>query len=170
MIDVRHKRSKRLTLAAAAGLLLLTQAAGPREAAADGRGGNRSVAARLGGFPGILGFLEGFAVPALLSDPEIAAFFTHLTESPDDIEQCLAMLLDHDLGGSSPHNGAILADGHECRSSMTEIHRGLAIPDAIIDKFIMIVGQQAAAVGVAPGDIQQVAKVLDRYRGGVRNK
>ena len=138
-------------------------------AAAD-QGRNTSVAARLGGFPGILAFLEQVAVPALLSDPEIAPFFANLTEAPGDIEQCLAMLLDHDLGGSSPHNGAILASGHQCRSSMTEIHRGLAIPDAIVDKFITIVGTQAAAVGVATSDIQVVAKVLNRYRGGVRNK
>src|SRR5262245_45422221 len=67
----------------------------------DGRDGNRSVAARLGGFPGILGFLDRFVVPAELADPEIAPFFANLTETPGDIETCLAMLLDHDLGGSS---------------------------------------------------------------------
>lgn len=129
-----------------------------------------SVAARLGGYPGILFFLHNAAVPALLADPEIASFFGHLTETPDDIEQCLAMLLDHDLGGSSPKNGATLASGHQCRSSMSNIHRGLAIPDRIVDKFIGIVGAQAKAAGVADADIAQVAKVLDRYRGGVRNK
>lgn len=129
-----------------------------------------SVAERLGGFPGILAFLRDSAVPALLADPEIAAFFGRLTETPDDIEQCLAMLLDHDLGGSSPHNGAVLADGHQCRSSMSNIHRGLNIPDRVVDKFIAIVGARAAAAGVAQADIQAVAKVLDRYRGGVRNK
>jgi hypothetical protein len=109
-------------------------------------------------------------VPAELADPEIAAFFAHLTETPGDIEACLALLLDHDLGGSSPHNGTVLADGHQCRSSMTNIHRGLNIPDRIIDKFIGIVGEQAALAGVADADIAEVAKVLDRYRGGVRNK
>jgi hypothetical protein len=129
-----------------------------------------TVAARLGGFPGISAFLHDRAVPALLADAEIASFFTRLTESPDDIEQCLAMLLDHDLGGSSPHNGAVLADGHQCRSSMSNIHRGLNIPDRIVDKFIGIVGQEAARAGIAPADIQAVAKVLERYRGGVRNK
>jgi hypothetical protein len=129
-----------------------------------------TVAALLGGFPGILDFLSNHAAPALLADPEIGPFFSHLTETPGDIEQCLAMLLDHDLGGSSPHFGAVLADGHQCRSSMTNIHRGLNIPDRIVDKFIAIVGDQAKQVGVAPEDIQAVAKVLDRYRGGVRNK
>jgi hypothetical protein len=133
-------------------------------------GGNNSVAARLGGFPGILNFLDALVVPAELADPEIGAFFTRLTETPSDIEMCLAMLLDHDLGGSSPHNGTILPDGHECRSSMSDIHRGLNIPDRIIDKFIAIVGEQAALAGVADADIAQVAKALNRYRGGVRNK
>jgi hypothetical protein len=132
--------------------------------------GSGTVSARLGGFEGILAFLENSVVPAELADPEIAAFFTHLTETPTDIEQCLAMLLDHDLGGDSPHFGAVLADGHQCRSSMSNIHRGLAIPDRIVTKFILIAGQQAALAGVAPADIQEIAGVLDRYRGGVRNK
>jgi hypothetical protein len=141
--------------------------AAPAALRGDGEG---TVSSRLGGEAGILAFLETAVVPAELADPEIAPFFTHLTESPDDIEQCLANLLDHDLGGESPHFGAVLADGHQCRSSMSDIHRGLAIPDRIVDKFILIVGQEAAAAGVAPADIQAVADVLNRYRGGVRNK
>lgn len=129
-----------------------------------------TVSSRLGGRAGILGFLETAVVPAELADPEIAAFFTRLTETPGDIEECLANLLDHDLGGDSPHFGAVLADGHRCRSSMSDIHRGLAIPDRIVDKFIMIVGEQAALAGVATADIHEVAHVLDSYRGGVRNR
>jgi hypothetical protein len=80
------------------------------------------------------------------------------------------MLLDHDLGGSSPHFGATLADGHQCRSSMSNIHRGLRIPDRIVDRFIAIVGNEATAAGVGSADVQTIAKVLDRYRGGVENK
>jgi len=155
--------------ALAALLALVAGVATPHAAASDGDG-NRSVAARLGGFPGILGFLHGFVVPAELADPEIAPFFANLTETPGDIEICLAMLLDHDLGGSSPHNGAITPTGHQCRSSMSNIHRGLNIPDRIVDKFITIVGEQAALVGVADSDIAAVAKALESYRGGVRNK
>jgi hypothetical protein len=139
-------------------------------ASTDDKGGAGTVSQRLGGFEGILSFLEADVVPAELSDPEIAPFFARLTESPGDIEQCLAMLLDHDLGGRSPHFGTVLADGHQCRSSMSNIHRGLNIPDAIVTKFILIVGQQATAAGVAPADIAEVAKALDSYRGGVRNK
>jgi hypothetical protein len=152
-------------------------ATGEREAAfassalkGEGEDGQGSVSSRLGGFEGILAFLETAVVPAELADPEIAPFFARLTESPGDIEQCLAMLLDHDLGGRSPHFGAVLADGHQCRSSMSNIHRGLAIPDRIVTKFILIVGQQAALAGVAPADIRAVADALDSYRGGVRNK
>jgi hypothetical protein len=137
---------------------------------AQHRGGDGTVSARLGGFDGILAFLENAVVPAELADPEIAAFFTRLTETPGDIEECLAMLLDHDLGGQSPHFGAVLADGHQCRSSMSNIHRGLGIPDRIVTKFILIAGQQAALAGVAPADIQQIADALEGYRGGVRNK
>src|ERR1700720_2845788 len=73
-----------------------------------------SVAARLGGFPGIPAFLK-ITAPVILSYPVTVPFFDFLTESADDIENCLAMLLDHDLGGSSPHFGAKLADGHQCR-------------------------------------------------------
>jgi hypothetical protein len=137
----------------------------------DDRGGNTSVAARLGGFPGILAFLDRFVVPAEVADPVVGPFFVpNIKEPAGDIEQCLAMLLDHDLGGSSPHFGAILADGHQCRSSMSNIHRGFGIPDFVVDRFIAIVGEQAAMAGVADSDIQEVAKVLDSYRGGVRNK
>jgi hypothetical protein len=152
-----------------AGLLALTLTALPALTWAD-EGPKDSVAAHLGGFPGILAFLNNFAVPALLADPEVGPFFARLTEQPADIEQCLAMLLDHDLGGSSPHSGVVLASGHQCRSSMSNIHRGRNIPDHVVDRFIAIVGQQAERAGVHPADIAAVAKVLERYRGGVRNK
>jgi len=142
----------------------------PAPRATTEHGETGSVSARLGGFDGILAFLENAVVPAELADPEIAPFFARLTESPGDIEQCLAMLLDHDLGGESPHFGAVLADGQQCRSSMSNIHRGLNIPDRIVTKFIVIAGQQAALAGVASADIQEIAGVLDSYRGGVRNK
>lgn len=131
---------------------------------------SETVASRLGGYHGILAFLHNLAVPALLADAEVAAFFGNLSETPDDIEQCLALLLDHDLGGSSPHNGAVLESGHKCRSSMSKIHRDRHIPNKTVTRFINIVGQQAAIAGVSPADIQAVAKVLERYRGGVRNK
>ena len=171
MLDRLIRSTRQIVTAAAlaAALALVAGAATPHAAAGDGDG-NRSVAARLGGFPGILGFLHNFVVPAELADPEIAPFFARLTETPGDIEICLAMLLDHDLGGSSPHNGAITPTGHQCRSSMSNIHRGLNIPDRIVDKFIAIAGEQAALVGVADSDIAAVAKALESYRGGVRNK
>ena len=44
-----------------------------------------TIAAQLGGFPGIYAFLKN-TVPVLLADREIASFFRHLSESPDDIE------------------------------------------------------------------------------------
>ena len=131
---------------------------------------SNSVAARLGGYHGILAFLHQFAVPALLADSEIAPFFGNLSTTPEDIEQCLAMMLDHDLGGSSRHSGAMLESGHRCRSSMAKIHRGQHIPDQAITRFIAIVGEQAALAGVSPGDIKVIAKVLERNRGGIRNK
>lgn len=128
------------------------------------------VAARLGGYHGILTFLHQFAVPTLLADSEIAPFFGNLTTTPEDIEQCLAMMLDHDLGGSSRHSGTLLESGHRCRSSMAKIHRGRQIPDQAITRFIAIVGEQAALVGVSSTDIKVIAKVLERNRGGIRNK
>jgi len=154
--------------------MLAAGAVGVSAAVPGGAGdgdGNTSVAARLGGFPGILAFLDRFVVPAEVIDPVVGPFFVpNIKEPAGDIEQCLAMLLDHDLGGSSPHFGAVLADGHQCRSSMTNIHRGFGIPDFVIDRFIAIVGEQAAKVGVADSDIQEVAKALNSYRGGVRDK
>lgn len=172
MLDrlIRETRSIVAGAALAAALASVEGATTNAAALSDDREGNRSVAARLGGFPGILGLLHNFVVPAELADPEIAPFFARLTEAPGDIEICLAMLLDHDLGGSSPHNGAITPTGHQCRSSMSNIHRGLNIPDRIVDKFIAIVGEQAALVGVAGSDVAEVAKALESYRGGVRNK
>src|SRR5262249_43361290 len=65
------------------------------------KGEDDSVSAHLGGAAGIRAFLEQKAVPAILADPELAPFFTHLTETPGDIEDCLSRLLDHDLGGPS---------------------------------------------------------------------
>ena len=156
-------------------ILATMLAAGAVRVSAAAPGGtddrNASVAARLGGFPGILGFLDKLVVPAEVAVPVVGPFFVpNIKEPAGDIEQCLAMLLDHDLGGSSPHFGAILADGHQCRSSMSNIHRGFGIPDFVIDRFIAIVGEQAAVAGVADSDIQEVAKVLNSYRGGVRDK
>lgn len=129
-----------------------------------------SVAARLGGYYGILAFLHNYAVPALLSDREIASFFGNLTETPADISQCLAMMLDHDLGGSSRHDGTVLDTGHKCRGSMPKIHKGRNIPDRTITKFIQIIGQQAELAGIGEADIKAVAKVLEQKRAGVRNK
>lgn len=129
-----------------------------------------SVAARLGGYYGILAFLHNYAVPALLADREIASFFGNLTETPVDISQCLAMMLDHDLGGSSRHDGTVLDTGHKCRGSMPKIHKGRNIPDRTITKFIQIIGQQAELAGISEADIKAVAKVLEQKRAGVRNK
>ncbi|WP_292996480.1 hypothetical protein [Nitrosomonas sp.] len=132
--------------------------------------GSGTVASRLGGYPGILAFLHNFAVPALLADSEIASFFGNLTQTPAEIEQCLAMMLDHDLGGSSRHSGATLESGHRCRGSMPKIHQGRNIPDEVITKFIGIVSQQAELAGVSQFDTKAIAKVLERNRPGVRNK
>ncbi len=129
-----------------------------------------TVASRLGGYHGILAFLHNFAVPALLADGEIVAFFGNLTVTPDDIEQCLAMMLDHDLGDSSPHSGAVVESGHKCRGLMPKIHKGRNIPDRTISRFIQIVSEQAALAGVSKVDIKAIAKALEQNRGGVRNK
>ncbi len=129
-----------------------------------------TVAARLGGYHGILAFLHNFAVPVLLADSEIASFFGNLTQTPAEIEQCLAMMLDHDLGGSSRHSGTTLESGHRCRGSMPKIHQGRNIPDEVITKFIGIISQQAELAGVSQFDIKAIAKVLERSRPSIRNK
>ena len=168
---MRRLNSSKVLLPAILAMALAAGATRVSAAPAGGDDGNGSVAARLGGFPGILAFLDRLVVPAEVADPVVGPFFVpNIKEPAGDIEQCLAMLLDHDLGGSSPHFGAILADGHQCRSSMSNIHRGFGIPDFVIDRFIAIVGEQAALAGVADSDIQAVAKALNSYRGGVRDK
>ena len=75
------------------------------------------------------------------------------------------------LGPSAPQAVDEVAFGlHQCRNSMSDVHRGFRIPDRVIDRFIAIVGEQAAMVGVADADTREVAKALESYRGGVRNK
>src|SRR5262245_39110496 len=131
------------------------------------RGNDDSVSAHLGGVEGIRAFLEQKAVPAILADPELAPFFTHLTESPGDIEDCLARLLDHDLGGPSAKNGTVTATGHVCRSSMSDVHHDMGISDHVFTHFIEVVGREAAAAGVSAADIDAIAKRLETYRGSI---
>jgi hypothetical protein len=151
-----------------AALLVAFAISNARPAEADR--GNDSLSARLGGYEGILAFLHERAVPAVLADPVLAPFFAHLTVAPTDIEECLARLIDHDLGGPSQKNGEITSTGHECRSSMSNVHRGLNITDAVFTRFLDVVGGEALAAGIAPKDVQTIAKRLERYRGSIRNK
>ena len=134
------------------------------------RGNGDSVSARLGGVDGIRAFLEQKAVPAILADPELGPFFAHLTETPGDIEDCLARLLDHDLGGASAKNGTTTATGHVCRSSMSGVHHDLGIDDHAFTRFIEVVGREAAAAGVAQADIAEIADKLESYRGSITRK
>jgi hypothetical protein len=67
-------------------------------------GAKGSVSAHLGGRAGILAFLETAVVPAELADPEIAPFFTRLTETPGDIDFVV-------LPGGSLHDFRVLAEG-----------------------------------------------------------
>jgi hypothetical protein len=143
---------------------------------------NQTVAERLGGADGIAAFINARVVPALVTS-DIGPFFTggvtRLTESTSQTVQCLARLLDHDLGGSSPKNGAIVVDAkapptfpaeHKCRSSMSNVHRGMHISDAQFDLFVSIVAREALAAGVGADDVAAVGKVLGRYRGSITNK
>lgn len=142
---------------------------------------NQTVAQRLGGVDGITGFINAKVVPALVAS-ELGPFFTggvtRLTESTSQTVQCLARLLDHDLGGSAPKNGAIVSDPkaapfpteHKCRSSMSNVHRGMNISDAQFNLFISIVAREALNAGVAEADVAAVGKVLGRYRGSITEK
>jgi hypothetical protein len=144
------------------------------------RGKQDSVAARLGGAEGIAAFINARVVPALVAS-EIGVFFTDgvvpLQESTAQTVTCLARLLDHDLGGSSPKNGSIAVDPaaapfpekHQCRSSMSNVHRGMRITDAQFALFVNIVATQALAAGVPQDDVAEVGKVLNRYRGSITN-
>lgn len=76
---------------------LLTQSSKEKEIPFVVRSEN--LATRLGGFFGIHAFLKNRAIPAILADNELAPFFGNLSETPDDIAQCFAMRLDHQLGG-----------------------------------------------------------------------
>lgn len=135
---------------------------------AGAESGKRPTASeQLGGYEGILAFLDTRAVPAVLADPQLNPFFRHLTESPLDIEECLAHLLDHDLGGPSKKNGEITTGGHVCRSSMSKVHRGLNISADDFNLFVAIVGREAAAAGVPSPVIAEVAKTLNSYFGSI---
>lgn len=170
-------RSILIPLAAAA--VLFTNVANARD---GGDTSNTSVAKRLGGADGIAAFISAKVVPALVNS-ELGPFFTggvtRLTESTSQTVQCLARLLDHDLGGSSPKNGAIVTDAaappdfpaqHQCRSSMSNVHTGMRITDAQFDLFINIVASEALKAGVAPSDVAAVGKVLGDYRGSITDK
>jgi hypothetical protein len=170
--------SRALLSAALAGMLSLTDAALAGEDD-DFVLRSQTVAQRLGGADGIAAFISARVVPALVAS-ELGAFFTggvtRLTESTSQTVQCLARLLDHDLGGSSPKNGALVIDAaaapdfpvqHKCRSSMSDVHRGMHITDAQFDLFVNIVATQALKAGVAATDVQAVGKVLNRYRGSI---
>ena len=139
----------------------------PSNAVASRGADEGSVASRLGGVNGIRAFLATKAVPAILADAELAPFFAVLTETPGDIEDCLARLLDHDLGGISAKNGTMTETGHICRSSMSNVHHNMGINDHAFDRFIEVVGREALAAGVAPADVQEVAKKLETYRGSI---
>jgi hypothetical protein len=140
----------------------------------------QSVAARLGGATGIAAFINAKVVPALVAS-DLKRFFVGevipLTESTSQTVTCLSRLLDHDLGGDSAKNGTIATDpnaapfptDHQCRSSMTNVHTGMHITDAEFAEFVNIVATQALAAGVAPADVAEVGKVLNRYRGQVTN-
>jgi truncated hemoglobin YjbI len=170
-----HKNTKHPLLLAAALLAVVAFgtlayfASRPTPAVAS-HGEGDSVAARLGGVDGIRAFLEQKAVPAVLADPELGPFFAHLTETPGDIEDCLARLLDHDLGGVSAKNGTQTATGHICRSSMSDVHHDLGISDHAFSRFIEVVGREAAAAGVAQADIAEIAHKLESYRGSITRK
>ena len=167
----------RAILSAACAALLF----GTTAAIADDGKDNQSVAQRLGGADGIAAFISAKVVPALVAS-DIGHFFAGdpkpLTESTNQTVQCLARLLDHDLGGSSPKNGAIVSDPnaapfpvqHQCRSSMSEVHRGMHINDAEFALFINIVATEATNAGVAADDVAAVGKVLGRFRGEITNK
>jgi hypothetical protein len=143
---------------------------------------NQTVAQRLGGADGIAAFINARVVPALVNSdigPFFTGGFTRLTESTGQTVACLARLLDHDLGGSSPKNGAIVVDAsappafpaeHKCRSSMSNVHRGMRVNDAQFDLFVSIVAREALNAGVAAADVEAVGKVLSRYRGSITNK
>lgn len=147
---------------------LLTQSSKEKEIPFVVRSEN--LATRLGGFFGIHAFLKNRAIPAILADNELAPFFGNLSETPDDIAQCFAMRLDHQLGGASHKSQVNLESNHRCRSSMAVIHKGRNIPDSAITKFIKIVGEQAALAGVSADDIRVIAKVLEQNRSGILNK
>lgn len=144
------------------------------------KGKEDSVAARLGGAEGIAAFINARVVPALVAS-EIGVFFTGgvvpLQESTSQTVTCLARLLDHDLGGGSRKNGSIAVDPaaapfpveHQCRSSMSNVHRGMRITDAQFALFVNIVATEALAAGVPAEDVAEVGKVLNRYRGSITN-
>lgn len=173
--------SRRIAASLLTGALLLAGAASAQEDD-DFVLRSQTVAQRLGGADGIAAFINARVVPALLAS-DLAPFFTGrvtpLTESTNQTVQCLARLLDHDLGGSSPKNGAVVVDAaappdfpaqHRCRSSMSNVHRGMNITDEQFDLFIAIVGRETLAAGVKGDDVAAVGKVLGRYRGSITRK
>lgn len=128
----------------------------------------------LGGVYGIYNFLDKFAVPALLADPMVGAYFNGKkftpTESGLQISACLALFLDNELGGPSPHSGDRVIDAnspdilHKCRGSMTQVHKTMQLDNAVFDRFIQVVAEQAQRAGIPAADISEVGAALERTR------
>jgi hypothetical protein len=133
-----------------------------------------TVSKHLGGLYGIYNFLEKFAVPALLADPIVGPYFNGKkftpTESGFQISACLALFLDNELGGPSPHSGDRVIDAgspdilHKCRGSMTQVHKAMKLDDTDFTQFITIVAQQAKRAGIPDADIAEVGAALERTR------
>lgn len=133
-----------------------------------------TVSKHLGGVYGIYNFLEKFAVPALLADPIVAPYFNGQkftpTESGFQISACLALFLDNELGGPSPHSGDRVIDAHspdilhKCRGSMTQVHKAMKLDDDDFTQFVTIVAQQAKRAGIPDADIAEVGAALERTR------
>jgi hypothetical protein len=137
-----------------------------------------SLSQDLGGAAGIFKFLEDYAVPALVADPLVGPFFNgekfSLSESPTQISACLAMLLDKQLGGSSPKSGALVPDPtfvdhplHICRSSMAKVHEFMRLGPAEFDQFVKIVADQAKLAGIPDKHIAALGKALNRSRKAI---
>jgi hemoglobin len=118
---------------------------------------------RVGGNAGIKAIVDGILDTAL-RDPVLASYFGASEPRPalkatlEQDKACLVLQLGQSAGGPEVYPGQVVG-GFTCRS-MAAAHAGLAIDEAVFDRFIGIAAGVLKAAKVADADIATLGSAL----------
>lgn len=140
--------------------------------AGDG-GTSTTLYERLGKRAGIAKAVDAI-VAEELKDPEIASYFFFQASAPgnghptaDQVKLCLTFQLSNASGGAEAYPPAPSETGGFTCRNMKASHAELHIPDSVFTKFLTIAGGVLQSAGVAKGDIDVIASVLDGFRSSI---